>query len=182
MQSGDSIMTQSFPQFDQSHVDHQAQQDLEWVKQFIVAVRNIRGEMDIAPSKALPVLIKNISTEDKRRLTENTQFLSALAKLESIDLLTEGDEEPASASALVGELTLLIPMAGLIDKIAELARLNKAIDKLTTEANRIQGKLANENFVSKAPDVVINKERAKLSDAQFALSKLLEQKNQIAAL
>jgi valyl-tRNA synthetase len=181
-QSGDSIMTQSFPQFDQSHVDHQAQQDLEWVKQFIVAVRNIRGEMDIAPSKALPVLIKNISTEDQRRLTENTQFLSALAKLESIDLLAEGDEEPASASALVGELTLLIPMAGLIDKIAELARLNKAIDKLTTEANRIQGKLANENFVSKAPDVVINKERAKLSDAQFALSKLLEQKNQIAAL
>ncbi len=182
VQSGESIMTQSFPQFNQQAIDQQAQQDLEWVKQFIVAIRNIRGEMDISPSKALTVLVKNISSNDQRRLTENHQFLCALAKLESIDILADGTAEPASASALVGDLTLLIPMAGLIDKTAELARLDKAIDKLTAEINRIQGKLSNQNFVSKAPEMVINKEKTKLNDAQSARTKLVDQHSQIAAL
>ena len=73
-------------------------------------------------------------------------------------------------------------MAGLIDKDAELARLDKAIDKLEKDAARTRGKLNNENFVSKAPEAVIDKEKAKLSEAESALTKMLEQKQQIAAL
>jgi len=180
--NGDSIMIQSFPEFNADNCDQQAIDDLEWLKQFIVAIRNIRGEMDIAPSKSLPVLLKNVSDNDQRRLNENEQFLSALAKLDSIEVLGEGEQGPASASAVVGDLSILIPMAGLIDKEAELARLDKAIDKLEKDAARTRGKLGNENFVGKAPAAVIEKEKAKLSDAESALAKMLEQKVQIAAL
>lgn len=180
--ANDSIMVQAFPQFDADKCDQQAIDDLEWVKQFIIAIRNIRGEMDIAPSKSLPVLLKNLSENDQRCLTENEQFLSSLAKLESIKVLGEGEQGPASASAVVGDLTVLIPMAGLIDKEAEMARLDKAIEKLNKEANKTRGKLANDNFVSKAPHAVIEKEQAKLSEAESALAKLLEQKAQIAAI
>ena len=180
--SGDSIMVQSFPQFDQSQCDQTAIDDLEWVKQFIVAVRNIRGEMDIAPSKPLPVLLKNVNADDQRRLSQNEQFIGALAKLESIDILADDDNGPASATAVVGDLSLLIPMAGLIDKDAELARLDKAIEKLSKDADRVRGKLSNENFVGKAPEAVINKEKAKLAEAESTLAKLVDQKAQIAEM
>ena len=177
-----SIMVQSFPQFDQSQCDQTAIDDLEWVKQFIVAIRNIRGEMDISPSKELPVLLKNVNANDQRRLDENQQFLSALAKLESITLLENHDNGPLSATAVVGDLSVLIPMAGLIDKEAELARLAKAIEKLEKDADRTRGKLSNEKFVGKAPEAVINKEKAKLADAESTLAKLVEQQAQIAEL
>jgi valyl-tRNA synthetase len=179
---GDSIMVQSFPLFDEKQYDQQAIDDLEWVKQFIVAIRNIRGEMDISPAKAIPVLLKNINANDQRRLNDNHQFLSALAKLESIDVLDNDDVAPLSASAVIGELSVLIPMAGLIDKDAEITRLNKAIDKLNVEAERTRGKLSNEKFVGKAPEAVINKEKAKLAEAESALEKMVEQKTQIEAL
>ena len=177
-----SIMVQAFPQYNADNCDQQAIDDLEWVKQFIIAIRNIRGEMDISPSKSLPVLLKNVSENDQRRLSENQQFLSSLAKLESIDVLADDEQGPACASAYVGDLSVLIPMAGLIDKAAELARLDKAIDKLEKDAARTRGKLSNENFVGKAPVAVIDKEKAKLSEAESALAKMLEQKVQIAAL
>ncbi len=180
--TNNSIMVQAFPQFDESKCDQQAIDDLEWVKQFIVAIRNIRGEMDISPSKSLPVLLKNVNANDQRRLAENEQFLSSLAKLESIKILSDDEQAPASASAIVGDLSVLIPMAGLINKEAELARLDRAIDKLETDAARTRGKLSNENFVGKAPAAVIDKEKAKLAEAESALIKMLEQKAQIAAL
>jgi len=179
---GDSIMIQAFPEFDASKCDQQSIDDLEWVKQFIVAIRNIRGEMDISPSKEIPVLLKNVNDNDQRRLNENEQFLSSLAKLESITVLAESEQGPASASALVGDLSVLIPMAGLIDKEAELARLDKAMDKLEKDAARTRGKLSNEKFVGKAPAAVIDKEKAKLTEAESALVKMQEQKDQIAAL
>ena len=180
--NADSIMVQAFPQFNEENCDQKAIDDLEWVKQFIIAIRNIRGEMDISPSKELPVLLKNVNDNDRRRLAENEQFLSSLAKLESITILAENEQGPASASAVVGDLSVLIPMAGLIDKAAELARLDKAIEKLEKEAGKVRGKLANENFVGKAPAAVIEKEKAKLAEAESVLTKMQEQKEQIAAL
>ena len=177
-----SIMVQAFPQFNESNCDQQAIDDLEWVKQFIVAIRNIRGEMDISPNKLLPVLLKNVNENDQRRLTDNEQFLSSLAKLEGIEVLADDIQAPASASAVVGDLSVLIPMAGLINKDAELARLDKAIDKLEKDAAKTRGKLGNENFVSKAPAAVIDKEKAKLAEAESTLAKIIEQKAQISAL
>ncbi|MDN3653405.1 valine--tRNA ligase [Thalassotalea ponticola] len=177
-----SIMVQSYPQYHPERVDEQAISDVEWLKQVIIGIRNIRGEMDIPPSKPLPVLLKNVNAENQRRIDQNSQFLSALAKLESIDVLADSEQGPASATAVIGDMSLLIPMAGLIDVEAELARLNKAIEKIEKDVQRTRGKLSNDNFVSKAPAAVIDKERSKLADAEATLAKLEEQKQAIAAM
>ncbi|WNC69340.1 valine--tRNA ligase [Thalassotalea nanhaiensis] len=180
--SEESIMVQSFPQFDANQLDEQAINDLEWVKSFIVAIRNIRGEMDIAPSKPLPVFLKGVDSEDARRLEDNKPFLSALAKLDTIEVLAEDDNGPVSATAVIGNMSVLIPMAGLIDVEAELARLSKAVEKLEKDVARTRGKLSNDNFVSKAPAAVIAKEQEKLAEAESMLAKLAEQKQTIANL
>ena len=180
--NADTIMLQPFPQFDESQVDESAMADLEWVKQFIVAIRNIRGEMDISPNKPLDVLLKNASDEDKRRLEENAKFLASLAKLESTTVLAETDEAPASATALVGGLEVLIPMAGLIDVEAELARISKQLEKAQKGLEQVERKLANEKFVNNAPEAVLAKEKEKLAEYSEAKAKLLEQKEKIESL
>ncbi len=177
-----SIMVQPFVQFDETKTNAQASGDIEWLKQVIVGVRNIRGEMDIAPSKALDVLLKNVSAEDARRLAATQAVLTKLARLGSVTVLEAGEKGPASATALVGEMEVMIPMAGLIDKAAELARIAKAVDKIEKDMARTQGKLNNQGFVAKAPEAVIAKERDKLADMQMQLSKLEEQKATIEAL
>ena len=180
--AGDSIMVQPFPAVDAAKQDEQVLADIEWVKRFIVGIRNIRGEMDIAPSKPLPALLRNVSSEDERRLGISRTFIDRLARLESITVLKEGEEAPASAAAVVGEMEILIPMAGLIDKEAELARIAKAMGKLEQDVARFKGKLSNEKFVSNAPEAVIEKEKAKLADSESHLAKLKAQHETIAAL
>jgi valyl-tRNA synthetase len=177
-----SIMVQPFVQFDEAKTNAQASGDIEWLKQVIVGVRNIRGEMDIAPSKPLDVLLKNVSTEDARRLAATQAVLSKLARLSSITVIEDGDKGPASATALVGEMEVMIPMAGLIDKEAELARIAKAVEKIEKDMARTQGKLNNQGFVAKAPEAVIAKEREKLAEMEMQLAKLNEQKSTIDAL
>ena len=180
--AGDSIMVQPFPAVDAAKQDEQVLADIEWVKRFIVGIRNIRGEMDIAPSKPLPALLRNVSSEDERRLGISRTFIDRLARLESTTVLKEGEEAPASAAAVVGEMEILIPMAGLIDKEAELARIAKAMGKLEQDVARFKGKLSNEKFVSNAPEAVIEKEKAKLADSESQLARLKAQHETIAAL
>ncbi|MBQ4830719.1 valine--tRNA ligase [Alteromonas sp. MMG017] len=177
-----SIMVQAFPVQDAAKQDEHVLADIEWVKKFIVGIRNIRGEMDISPNKPLNALLKNVSAEDSRRLEAAKAFLDKLSKLETVTILKDGEEAPASATALVGEMEILIPMAGLIDKDAELARITKAMDKVDKDVSRTRGKLGNEKFVSNAPDAVIEKERAKLEEGEKQLEKLKAQYETIAAL
>ncbi|WP_158966397.1 valine--tRNA ligase [Paraglaciecola sp. L3A3] len=177
-----TIMNQTYPQYDAAKVDASAMADLEWVKGFVLAIRTIRGEMDIAPSKPLSVLLKNASAEDNRRLAENQLFLQAIAKLETATPLKDGEQAPACATSLLGSLEIMIPMAGLIDKDAELARIAKALDKFDKDFARTQGKLSNEKFVSNAPAAVIEKEQAKLIDMTMQIEKLKEQQQTIANL
>ena len=177
-----SIMVQAFPVQDAAKQDEHVLADIEWVKKFIVGIRNIRGEMDISPNKPLNALLKNVSDEDSRRLEAAKAFLDKLSKLETVTTLKDGEEAPASATALVGEMEILIPMAGLIDKDAELARITKAMDKVDKDVSRTRGKLGNEKFVSNAPDAVIEKERAKLEEGEKQLEKLKAQYETIAAL
>jgi len=179
---GDTIMVQPFPKADPALEDTNALNDLEWMKEFIVGIRNIRGEMDIAPSKPLNVLLKGVSSEDKRRLSDNQAFLMSLAKLETLTELNDGDEAPASATAIVGSMEILIPMAGLIDTAAELTRIAKALEKVEKDLARTSGKLSNERFVSKAPVDVIEKERAKMVEMEQTVAKLKEQRATIEAL
>ena len=179
--NADTIMLQAFPEFDAAKVDDAAMADQEWVKEFIVGIRNIRAEMNVAPSVALNVLLK-CDGKDAQRAGDNEAFLKSLARLESIRVLSEGEVAPLSVKKLIGATELMIPMAGLIDKDAELARLAKEVARLVGECGRIEGKLGNEAFVAKAPDAVIAKEREKLEDYRLQLTKLEAQQAEIAAL
>ncbi|NAW63689.1 valine--tRNA ligase [Photobacterium halotolerans] len=179
---GDTIMTQALPQYDDANFNADALADIEWVKQFITSIRNLRAEYDIAPSKGLDVMLKAADDKEAARLQQNQAVLVALAKLDSLRVLAAGEATPACATALVGKSTLMIPMAGLIDKDAELARLDKEMAKTQGEIKRIAGKLGNEGFVAKAPEAVVAKEREKLEGYKETLIKLEEQKATIAAL
>ena len=179
---GETIMLQPFPVADDSQRDATADADIEWIKQIIMGVRNIRGEINISPGKLLPVLFQNGGPEDQRRLNENAQYLTKLANLESVQWLDADAPVPPSATALVGEMEILVPMAGVIDKAAELARLDKELGKLNKERGRLKGKLSNEKFIANAPDDVVAKERQKLIEIESAIARLEEQKEKITAL
>ncbi len=178
----DTIMLQPYPEADMSKRDDAAVADTEWLKQVIVAVRTIRGEMNISPGKQIPLIFNNCSDIDTRRIEENSQFLTTLAKLESLKVQAPGSEPPMSATQLVGEMEVLVPMAGLIDKAAELGRLQKEIGRLEKEVKRLAGKLGNDGFISKAPEDVVAKEREKLASQEHSLGKMREQYDSIAAL
>jgi valyl-tRNA synthetase len=179
---GDTIMLQQWPVANEERIDAAAEGDIEWVKQLMLGLRQIRGEMKISMAKRIDIILANASDEDRRRLADNLPLLNKLAKLESVRVLEAGEEAPMSATALVGEMQVLVPMAGLIDKDAELARLDKEIARLDGEVKRVGGKLSNEGFVAKAPAEVLEKERAKLAEAELALSKMVEQRGKIANL
>ncbi len=157
-------------------------EEIEWVKNFILGVRKIRSSMDIKPGKLLPVLLQNGNTTDQSRLDANLHYLKNLGRIESVTWLGNSQEAPESATALVGEMKILIPMAGLIDKEAEESRLNKEITKLSSEIARVEGKLSNASFVDKAPPAVVDKERQKLNDLKTALQQLAEQLTKISSL
>jgi len=180
--SGDTLMLQPWPVANEARIDAAAEGDIEWVKALMLGVRQIRGEMNISMAKRIDVILKNASASDRRRLAENEPLLKKLAKFETVRVLAEGEQAPMSATALVGEMEVLVPMAGLIDKDAELARLDKEIQRLAGEVQRVGGKLSNASFVDKAPAEVIAKERAKLAEAEQALGKLGEQRERIASL
>ena len=177
-----SIMLQAWPEADESKIDDQASLDIEWLKGVIIAVRNIRAEMNIAPGKPLDVLLTKGKPEDAERLESNRRFLSKLAKLESVTWLENPDDAPLSATQLVGDMEVLVPMADLIDKDAEIARLSKEIEKQDKLIGGIEKKLGNDGFIAKAPVAVVDKERGKLAEFQATKQLLEEQKAKIEAL
>jgi valyl-tRNA synthetase len=178
----DTIMLQPYPLFNETRIDTRAEADIGWLQTVILGVRNIRGEMNISPAKEIPLLLRNGDTEDQRRATENDAFLKKLAKLSEIRWLDAGSEAPPAATQLAGTMQLLVPMADLIDKDAELARLGKEIEKISKEVAKLEGKLGNADFTARAPADVVAKEREKLEAQQAALSQLHRQRETIAAL
>jgi len=179
---GGTIMRQPYPVVNEKQINRDSETEMEWVQSFILGVRTIRGEMNIPPGKPLPVLLANGNDNDARLLEAHGAYLNTLAKLESVTWLDDADSAPESATALVGEMKVLIPMAGLINKEDELARLNKQVEKLEKDLARTGGKLNNEKFVSKAPEAVVDKERQKVVEMQKSLSNLKEQIHRIEAL
>uniref|UniRef100_UPI0025DB1AFD valine--tRNA ligase n=1 Tax=Thalassolituus sp. UBA6592 TaxID=1947665 RepID=UPI0025DB1AFD len=179
---GDTIMLSAYPEPQEALIDADAEADIEWLKGVITAVRNIRGEQNIPPSKELEMILKNGGDEDFRRADDNQAFLMKLAKLEKVTWLNEGDEEPMSVTQLVGDMEILIPMAGFIDKDAEVARLNKAIEKQEKEQQRVENKLSNPGFTDKAPEAVIAKEKEKAAGFARDIVKLKEQIEKVKAL
>ena len=179
---GETIMLAPFPTPEQDKLDSTAEADTQWLKEVITAIRNIRGEMRIPPGKALPLYLHNGDEEDRRRLEENRNFLSRLAKLENIVWLSPEQSAPPSVTQLVGRMEILVPMAGLIDKTAELDRLGKEIHKLKQEVGRADERLKNPGFADRAPAEVVAKERDKLNEYRSQLAKLEEQAEKIKYL
>jgi len=180
--SGDSIMQQPFPTYDESLVIPDAVDEIEWAIQFIQGVRRIKAEMNIAPGKPVPVLLANASEQDAGRLQRMRPYLDFLARTASVDILDEHSEEPESAISLVGDMKVLIPLAGLIDKDAEITRLQKEIEKREKEQSIVSNKLSNANFVDKAPEAVVNKEREKLARIESEFQNLKAQLDKIQSL
>lgn len=180
--NGATIMTESYPEANENLINESAEAEAEWLKAVVVGIRTIRGEMNISPGKSIQVLFKNWSEEDKARYERQGDFLARLAKIENPEWIAEGAEAPESATALAGKMEILVPMAGLIDKEDELARLTKSIEKLSKDLERTQNKLKNPNFVDKAPQAVVEKEKARHAESEQALQQLQQRFETIRGL
>ena len=178
----DSIVVADYPQTEASQISEQTEADMAWLQELIASVRNIRGEMKLGNAVRLPVLLQNVSADEEARLSRIKNQFKALAKVESLDIVKEGNEVPLSSSSMVGQLRVLVPMKGLIDPTAELKRLGKSFDKLQKQADGIARKLGNEGFVSKAPAEVVDAEKAKLAELEGQLTAMTAQMEQLKAL
>ncbi|MEQ1438794.1 valine--tRNA ligase [Fontimonas sp. SYSU GA230001] len=179
--SGPSIMLQDYPVSEPAKIDEAAEADIEWLKGFILGVRQIRGEMDIAPGKVLPLLIHNASASDCERLQRMDASIRFLARVETPRVLADGEAAPQAATALLGAMNLLVPMAGLIDKDAELARLAKQIAKLEGDLAKTEARVGNPNF-AKAPEHVQQQTRDLAAKQRQDLVALRAQETRIRSL
>ena len=180
--STEKLISKKFPEPDKALFNKDAELEIDWLKEFILGIRQIRGEMNITPGKPLPCFVQNLNSLDKTFIKNNESIIFALAKLKNVEILLDNDNEPESAIALVGEMKILIPLAGLIDKDQEIARLNKEIDKLNKLQLQFSGKLNNNQFISSAPEAVVEKEKLKLASVEQSLDELGIQLKKISQL
>lgn len=166
---GESISVSEFPVADVKLINESAEKEMDFVKDIITAIRNIRGEMNIAPSKKVNALIKSHEVKDYQ-----IDYIKKLAKAEHITVDSNITKPKASASAVLKDAEIFIPLEGLIDLDVERQRLQKEIQRLENSVISVEKKLSNEKFVSNAPAEVVEKERAKLKDWQENLTKLRE--------
>ena len=178
----ETIMLQPYPQADAAEDYSAAVADIEWVRQFILGIRQIRGEMDISPGKPVPVVLQHYSDTDRQRAAAFASLLQGVGRIESIAMLDDGEEPPVSATALLGDMHLLVPMQGLIDVAAERNRLEKQQQRSMADLNRAQGKLDNANFVNNAPAEVVTKERQRAAEFKKTIAQLTEQLEKLAEL
>ena len=179
--AGPSVMIQAYPKAADFKRDGQAEQELRWIQEFILGLRRIRAEMDIAPGREMPVLLQGASAADLERLKQHQALLKFIARLSDITIHAQG-ELPPSATALLGEMKILVPMVGLIDMDAERARLAKEIARIEGEIGKCQAKLGKPDFVDNAPPAVVEKERQRLRDFETTLAGLQGQLKRLAAL
>ena len=172
---GDTIMHCAYPISDPSKIDQAAIDEMTWIQSVITGVRNIRGEMNISPSKELPILLQGMTAQTINYVNANQAYLLKFGRFESLTILDSSDETPESATALVGDTRVLIPLGSFIDANAEIQRLQKELEKTEKDINGVNGRLSNAAFVDKAPEAIISKARQQLSDAQAAKTVLLEQ-------
>ena len=177
-----TIMLQPYPEAADLSPDPEADAAIEWLKGVVVGVRNIRGELNIKPGQNVPLLLQGGDESDRVRLQATEQLLRRLAKIERFQWLDVAEQAPPAAVQLVGDLKVMVPLAGLVDAEAERVRLDKEIGRLAKELARLQGKLDNEKFIEHAPGEVVDKERQKARDADASLATLREQREQLEGI
>jgi valyl-tRNA synthetase len=180
--SGPTVMLTSYPVAADFPRNEIAEREIGWVQSIVLAVRQIRGEMNIKPSLPIPMLLRNASEQDKEYARRHLAYLERLGGLESVTVLPEDASPPESAIALVGDLSVLVPMAGLIDAGAEAERMGKQLTKAHSDMTKTQQKLNNENFVRNAPAEVVEAERARLAELERTVTNLTAQLERIRRL
>jgi len=180
--NSESIMNQPYPQFAPNQVDDKAVADMEWVQAIVSGVRNIRGEMNIDPRKELPVIFQGGNNLDKRRARDFHTLLAALGRLQSLAFVADDEDTPQSAMALSGEMKILVPLGSVIDRVAELKRLEREVEKLAEDLQRCQTKLSNPNFVARAPEDIVTKEKNRADQLARDIEELKSQQTRVASL
>jgi valyl-tRNA synthetase len=178
----DSIMLAPWPDREPALVDEESENEIEWLKQIIVGIRTIRSESNIPPATELPVFIGNAANLDRERFKRNEAYLGRLAKVSAITILTGDEQPPVSLMALCGDLEIRVPMAGVIDIEAELARLDKEITRQEQDIAKLDSKLGNAAFTERAPADIVAAELQKREQAEAALATLTLQRSQIEEL
>ncbi|MDE0153788.1 MAG: valine--tRNA ligase [Gammaproteobacteria bacterium] len=174
------LMTHSWPETEDSKEDSETLETMRWLQEFIGGIRRTRAEMDIAPGRPVPVLLENWTSQDQQRFEAAEAWIRNLARPESVHWMEPGETAPEAATVLIGGMRLLIPLAGLIDRETELARLDRELKKLDGALGAVRGKLENEKFVSRAPEEVVQKERERLAELEATQAQLAEQRERIA--
>ncbi len=180
--TGETIMLEPYPVADNSRVNADAIEEVGWIQSLITTVRTIRAEMDIEPRKLLPVILQNYSQTDQQRLERHRYILESVGRIKRLDLLANEEAAPESATGLVGKMKVLLPLGSLIDKTEELARLEREIGKLQKDLVKVEGKLNNANFIDRAPENVVAKEKSRASELKLAIEQLNEQKQKVEKL
>jgi valyl-tRNA synthetase len=170
--AGDTVMLQPWPRPGDFPVDEAAERAIGWIQGVVVPVRQIRSEMNISPAKRIPLLLQGANAHDAEQLAHHRALLERLAGLESITVLAAGAAAPQSATALFGSLTILVPMAGLIDVPAEAERLGRQLAKAREDLKKTHARLANESFVRGAPAQVVATERERAAELERVVSEL----------
>jgi len=180
--NAETIMLRPYPMVESATEHGDAVADIEWVRQFILGIRQIRGEMDISPGKLLPVVLQYAGKVDVHRASKYANLLKGVGRIESVTTLADGENPPVSATALLGDLRLLVPMLGVIDVEAERVRLEKQRQRLNADLARARGKLENQNFVANAPTDVVTEERRRAVEFEKSIAQLTEQLDKLADL
>lgn len=177
-----TIMLRPYPQAsDFAGQDYAAAEgDVEWLKAMVTSLRKIRSELNVAPSRTVPLLVADCSASDRERVARFDSQLRFLTRLDGITVLDDANAAPASATALVGELKLFVPLEGLVDLGAERARLDKELKRVEGEIAKCHNKLASETFVANAPPAVVEQERKRLADWNLQREALAEQRAKLA--
>ena len=168
----ETIMLSEFPTENKKYVDLAAEKEFDYLKEIVNAIRNIRGEANVSPAKKIEVIFKIVNDGEKEILEHNAKILDKLANVEKYEF---NKEIPALVGFKLVETTeIYVPLADLIDKEKEIAKLEKDIQKTQKELDRVLGKLSNEKFLSKAPKEVIDKENGIKEELENKIAKFKE--------
>ena len=179
---GDTIMLAQWPAPDSDAVNIDAEAEMEWLKTIIVAIRTIRNEANIPPGDSLDIVLGNTVDTDLERIQRHKPSLEKLAKVSTIRAIQSDEDQMPVLSALAGTIEVMVPMAGVVDFAKELERLEKELTRLGGEQTRLTGKLSNEKFTARAPEHVVEAERANLAEVTTAISSVQAQKTNLELL
>ena len=180
--TGPSIMLEPYPAPRPELDDTQAVEHMTWLKDLILAIRRIRGELDLPPGRRIPVVLVGPSDSERERLEGGGVYLRALARVTTIDVLEPGSPPPKAATELLGGLEILVPLEGIIDKDAEMERLGRQLSRLGKSLGRSRAKLANPSFRERAPGAVVEKERRQAAEMESSIAKLETQLEMLRTL